>query len=222
MEKNLTQKGVELFLNAFKLNACFMVANFPLIFIMMSLRVTLITAPFYLLGLLFVSPALQALFSTLRHFKSFDSDESLMRRYFKNYKEMFKDSFILGSMYLAILLVLLINVLFVHVMQYVILMPFFLILIVGVLLHFLLTLLIHATFVISKKDGLKLAVHLMSKYPNQTILLVLVWVLGYVTFNVVPQISILFIFPVLAFLVLKCTRKMLQKTMEMFDFKQVI
>ena len=219
MERNLIQKTAELFLATFMLNAYFCFVNIPLILTMLTFRFLWQSLPFYALSLLFITPGLQALLTTIKTYDTGDIHDSLTKAFFKNYQNTFKDSFILGSLYWLMLGVLLSNLLFVHLMGLTLLIPFFMILMIVLMLHFCLMLLIHTTFIISKKDSLKLALHLMLKYPKQMMVLLFIFILGYFLIGTIPQISILFIFPIVSFLLLKSTKKMLQETMEMFDLK---
>lgn len=212
MEKNVIYHGITFFWKMFQLNCCFLMSNILLISTVFVIRLTWITIPIYLIGVLFSIPSFQAVLLSIKRLRNLKDDTSLISLYFSCYKELFKESCVLASGYIFLFTILLVNLYVVTILYHQeILIPLYILLIVLLAVHFIFTLIIRINLIISIKDTFKLSCHFMIKYPAYAVGIIGVCFVAYVIFSVIPQVSILLLFPIIGKILLKFTEKLFQK-----------
>jgi len=216
MSENLFYKGTLYFWELFQFGICFLISNGVLLLLMFGFSWQLALLPAYLLALVLVIPALEALFLAQRRWKQQEFSH-VFQLYYTSYRDIFREGLILGSGYGLGFTILLVDLYFITtVFPYEGLFPFFTLLWLLLGIHLIYTLLIRVKLIMTLKDTIKLSCYLIIKAPITGLKFIGLLILSYLCWSWVPQFSVFLLIPFLTHLLLILTEKLFVDILKQF------
>lgn len=210
-EENIFIKAVKIIWSSFLLGICTLVVNAVLIFLLLTVKVTLLSLPLYLIGLLLIGPSLGAVFETELSFL-LGRDTKLVKSYFHRYRTGFKSSSVIWIPYLFVLLITFADLYYISISgKMVMTIPLLFIIVILTLISYVYTLTLYAKFVMKTKDILKLSLYLTINRPVRSVFIIFCLLILYMFFKIAGNLAVFWGIPLFAMFVVGVLKKMLNQ-----------
>lgn len=175
----------------------FYLANSLAIGLILFVRLTWVSLPFYIIALILVFPAIGALADLLKSQKGTIDFISGLKKYYQLWRQNFKNYIKIGLLYSFVLTFLLLDMYSVNViMKSSLFTPVILILIMLVLISLGWIIAIQAYFKMDVHNTLKLMAYALPKYALNSLLIIALLFLLYMGLSFIPQILVFVIAPI--------------------------
>ena len=193
----------------FMVGLCALLTSSLLIFLMLFVKLKLLTLPLYLIAFLLVGPTMVAIYQTI--FKMLNESEiKIMSKYFQYYIRDFKDALKLWIPYNAILLILCADIFYLASNEKgAYFLPMLLLLLLLALISYVYSLILYSRFIISLKHIMKYSLYLIINRPVQSLTIVVLIFVLYQAFEYFGNFAMFWGVPMFAALSIWCLRNLL-------------
>lgn len=212
MKKNLIYQAITIFWRFVLCSLYVYLSNIVLIFAVLVLKFSLVTLPVYLIGLLLMYPSIGGLADLLK-----DSDWNIefiggLKKYYHHYWVNRFKYLKIGLIYSAIFIFLLFDMYAVNsIVKNQLFSPMILVILIISLVSLGWVIGIQSFFKINVKNSLKMSYYALSHFSINSLLIILLFFLVYMSVSFVPQFMAFIIAPVLIEGLIIVTKKPLQE-----------
>ncbi|KQL52858.1 hypothetical protein AN964_04550 [Heyndrickxia shackletonii] len=208
-KENLVMKATNLVWAAFLIGGCAIVTSFLFVFLLLNVKLSFLTLPFYLIAFLLFGPTLSAIFETV--FQCIIGGKgNVIKSYFRIYKEGFISSIKVWLPYFLLTVILFGDLYYIGFSkQTAYALPLIYILIIVMIISYVYSLVLHTKFIMKIRDILKFSLYLTINRPITSLTIIFFVLAVYLFFRFASSLAIFGALPLFAFVTLYSMRKML-------------